>query len=60
MDRMLRPSEVTERIPVIPEKTLANWRSRGEGPPYLKIGGRIYYPESDLDEWLADRYVRTG
>lgn len=32
-------------------KTLANYRSRGGGPPYFKRG-RIYYREDDLTAWL--------
>lgn len=30
-------------------------RITGTGPAYLKLGGRIYYPESDLDAWLNSR-----
>lgn len=29
-------------------KTLANWRCDLEGPPFLKIRGRIYYRLADL------------
>lgn len=30
-------------------------RISGDGPAYLKLGGRIWYPETDLDTWLASR-----
>ncbi len=33
-------------------KTLANWRSDGGGPAFVKIRGRIYYDTADLDEWV--------
>ncbi len=33
------------------EKTLAQWRWRGVGPPYVKLG-RIYYFQKDVDEWI--------
>lgn len=33
--------------------TLANWRSRKYGPPYLKVGRRVEYFEADLDAWRA-------
>lgn len=33
-------------------KTLANWRSNGFGPAYIKIGNRVLYPISDLEEWV--------
>lgn len=34
------------------EKTLANYRSRGIGPVFIKRG-RIFYRRADLDDWLA-------
>jgi hypothetical protein len=38
-------------------RTLANWRSRSFGPPYLKIGKRIEYLDTDIDAWrLAQRH----
>ena len=33
-------------------QTLANWRHRRTGPPYIKIGGRIVYRWPDLNEFL--------
>jgi hypothetical protein len=33
-------------------RTLANWRSAGRGPRYLKAGGRVRYLRDDLDRWL--------
>lgn len=40
---MLRPGELSERWQVSPG-TLSNWRSRGEGPTFVKIGGSVRYP----------------
>lgn len=40
----------------ISEKTLANYRSRGIGPPFVKRG-RIFYFKADLDAWLASGRV---
>jgi predicted DNA-binding transcriptional regulator AlpA len=34
-------------------QTLANWRSEGCGPRYLKVGRLVYYRHSDLCAWLA-------
>ena len=34
-------------------KTLANWRSKGRGPKFLKIGGRVLYPRAELDAYKA-------
>lgn len=30
-------------------------RLTGFGPTFLKVGGRVYYLESDLDAWLNSR-----
>lgn len=32
--------------------TLACYRSRGEGPPYVKVRNRILYPAIGLDSWI--------
>lgn len=34
------------------QKTLSNWRSAGEGPPYSKRSNVVRYRKADLDEWL--------
>jgi hypothetical protein len=36
-------------------RTLERWRWTGEGPRYLKLGGRIVYREDDIEEYEADR-----
>ena len=43
-----------ERIGMKP-KTLDNWRSTGDGPPYYKVGGKIIYDDDEVDVWLAKR-----
>jgi len=35
--------------------TLANWRSSGCGPSYLKLGARVVYRRRDLDAWAEAR-----
>lgn len=32
-------------------KTMANMRSRGVGPRFIKRGGRVFYRIEDLDNW---------
>ena len=31
--------------------TLATWRSRKLGPPYVKVGGRVLYPAKAVEEY---------
>mgnify|MGYP002403594660 CR=1 FL=1 len=33
--------------------TLRNWRSKGLGPPYMRIGKAILYAREDLERWEA-------
>ena len=37
--------------------TLAHWRSEGRGPKYIKVGGKVAYRGSDLNEWLDAQTV---
>jgi excisionase family DNA binding protein len=39
--------------------TLETLRTRGGGPPFVKLGRRVVYRREDLDIWLARR-VRTS
>ncbi len=49
----MRPAQVGE-IMGWSLNTLANYRSRGEGPPYVKVRNRILYPADQLDAWIRD------
>jgi hypothetical protein len=37
----------------IPVATLAQWRWRGVGPAYLKLGRHVRYDWADVEQWLA-------
>lgn len=42
---LLSPEELCERwARRVTTKTLANWRSQGKGPSYVRYTGRIMYP----------------
>jgi len=48
--------ELVERFKnMISKRTLANWRHNGEGPKYVKIGGRILYRLSAVTAWEEKR-----
>lgn len=36
-------------------RTLNNWRSQGGGPPFRKIGGKVLYPATELEQWEKSR-----
>jgi hypothetical protein len=39
----------------VKERTLEDYRLRGGGPPFYKIGARVVYESDELDTWLAAR-----
>ncbi len=55
LDSLLTPAMLAERIGQT-ERTLSEWRIRGDGPAYIRAGGRTvrYRPEA-VDEWLLSR-----
>ena len=57
LDTRLPPSEAAQYLGVKPQ-TLAAWRCTGrQSLRYIKIGSRIFYRQSDLDEFLNRRTV---
>lgn len=50
-DALLTPEEVSNLIRV-PVGTLGQWRYRGVGPRFLKLGGHVRYRPSDVAAWL--------
>ena len=55
-EQLLLPHEVCDRYRgKLTIKALANMRSLGNGPAYMKIGRRIFYPTEDLRIWEAAR-----
>lgn len=41
------------------EQTLSNWRTRGGGPKYVKVGRKVFYPASFVEEFLTEMIVET-
>lgn len=39
--------------------TLEVWRSRGRGPRFHRVGGRVFYAPADLDAFAAGTPVET-
>lgn len=37
----------------VKEKTLAQWKTQGRGPRSMKVGGRVFYKQADLDQFIA-------
>ncbi len=62
LDEVASPAE-TSHITNVPVKTLESMRSRGGGPPFVRLTpgkrGRVGYRRRDLFEWLATRVRRS-
>jgi hypothetical protein len=55
----LTPAEVRARYSdKISLQTLANWRTKGSGPKFLRLGGRILYPLSEIEAWERQNMSR--
>jgi excisionase family DNA binding protein len=54
----LLPAEAAERLRVS-KGTLANWRTAGGGPRFVKFGRRVLYPESELAAF-EQKNIRTS
>ncbi|WP_313679762.1 helix-turn-helix transcriptional regulator [Corynebacterium stationis] len=49
-----KPAELSEELGVN-VGTLANWRSTGKGPKFVRIAGRIHYMRTDVEQWIQDQ-----
>lgn len=36
-------------------RTLQRWRALRQGPPYIKLGARVYYPKDELLRWALSQ-----
>lgn len=57
-DRPLMDTEATSVYLDVPAETLKTWRRRGEGPPFIRVNGRmVRYRPAHLDAWLDSQTV---
>lgn len=54
----LNQVELAARWNISP-RTLERWRWTGEGPAFVKIGGRVVYRLADVDAYEAGRLCRS-
>ena len=43
--------DLAEQLMVKPD-TLARWEAKREGPPCMRIGRKVYYRQSSVQDWL--------
>lgn len=44
----------------LPEKTPAEWATKGTGPPYARFGKHVRYRLADVIEWENSRVIPTA
>jgi hypothetical protein len=49
------PEAEMARIRKKTQRTLRSERQRGEGPPYVRDGKKIYYPLDGFRDWIKSR-----
>lgn len=56
----LTSKEVADRWR-LSDQTLANWRSAGKGPPFIRVGTRVLYPIEGINafEKLSTSWLST-
>lgn len=50
-------SSLASRILDLAPGTLANWRSKGLGPKYIKHRHRVYYVRAELERYMAENFL---
>ena len=55
----LTQTELAQRWRISP-RTLECWRWLGQGPCYLKIGGRVVYRIEDIESFEAEKMHESG
>lgn len=62
LEKFLTPAEVAAEFgDFFTEPRLRQWRHRGGGPVYRKLGRRCVYRRSDIEAWLdANLRVSTS
>jgi excisionase family DNA binding protein len=53
-DELKTTEELAERLR-ISTSTLRRWRSNGEGPKFIRVGKKVRYRQSDVEDWLSSQ-----
>ncbi len=53
-DELLTEAEAARLLRIAP-RTLRWWRSKGTGPPYVRLGRRVMYRRAAVLKWLEEK-----
>jgi excisionase family DNA binding protein len=51
---LLTEDQAAAYLGLVPN-TLAKWRMRGEGPPFVRVGRLIRYDRTAIDRWVESQ-----
>jgi excisionase family DNA binding protein len=54
MSKLWGTKELAEYLG-IPVQTIYQWRTKGYGPPGIRVGKHVRYRPEDVDKWLDDQ-----
>jgi predicted DNA-binding transcriptional regulator AlpA len=55
-EKLLTLPEVSELLRV-PVKTLRYWKREGRGPTAVRLGTRLVYRQSEVDQYIAELFA---
>lgn len=55
---LLTEDEVAKALLLNSTDTLATWRSQKKGPPFVKLGKRVFYTQQDIVQWIVGERQR--
>lgn len=56
---LITPKDAGAHLGGISEWTLAEWRCKGTGPRFVKVGNRVRYTLASLTSWIEARTVAS-
>lgn len=59
MDPKLRSIEDFADMTGVPVPTIRHWRIRGECPPAIRMGKRLYWREQDILDWIDSKFAEV-
>jgi hypothetical protein len=55
LDTLFRPEDLSKKFPGKKPNYWAKLRCSGEGPEFVRIGGRIFYEEAAIERWVSTK-----
>lgn len=56
--QLITTEEASKMLSVAPI-TMQTWRSKNQGPDFVKIGGSVRYKLTDIESWIEQNTCKT-